>query len=287
MSNFPGRVAVVTGAGSGIGRALALDLARRGAKLALSDVNAAGVAETAAQAEKAGSPEVIHGTLDVSDRAAFLAYGDEVVAHFGKVNQLYNNAGIAFTRTILESEFEDYERVFNVNLWGVINGTKAFLPHLIASGEGHVTNISSLNGLMAQPEMSHYVATKFAVRGFTETLRMEMITSKAPVKVSVVHPGGIATSIASNASKAELDRKGGGTAEEQAYAATREKVYNKKLLKLPAEKAAEIITNGVAKNKPRIVVGNDAKALDVFIRIAPKAYQPIIGSYFAKMFKDR
>ncbi len=287
MSKITGRVAVVTGAGSGIGRALALELARRGARLALSDINEAGVAETASEATKLGSPDVMHGTLDVSDRAAFLAYADEVVAHFGVVNQVYNNAGIAFSRTILESDLEDYDRVLGVNLWGVIYGTKAFLPHLIASGDGHVINISSLNGIMAQPEMSHYCTSKFGVRGFTETLRMEMLVSKTPVQVSVVHPGGVATSIATNASRDELERKDGGTPEEQAFAATREKVYNKKLLKLPASKAAEIVVNGVEKNKARIIVGNDAKALDAFIRIAPRGYQPLVGRYFAKMFKQR
>ena len=287
MSKITGRVAVVTGAGSGIGRALALELARRGARLALSDVNEVGVAETASAAEKLGCSDVIHGRLDVSDRAAFLAYSDEVAGHFGVVNQVYNNAGIAYSKTILESDLEDYDRVLGVNLFGVIHGTKAFLPHLIASGDGHVINVSSLNGIMAQPEMSHYCTTKFGVRGFTETLRMEMLVSKAPVQVSVVHPGGVATSIASNASKHELERKGGGTAEDQQFAAVREKVYNKKLLKLPAAKAAEIVVNGVEKNKPRIIVGNDAKALDLFIRVAPRGYQPIIGNYFARMFKQR
>ena len=281
MSQINGQVAAVTGAGSGIGRALALELARRGARLALSDVNEAGVAETASQAQALGA-EVIHGPLDVADRAAMLAYADEVAAHYGVVHQIYNNAGIAFSRTVLESDFEDYDRVLGVNLWGVIHGTKAFLPHLIASGAGHVINVSSLNGIMAQTEMSAYCTTKFGVRGFTETLRMEMMAAKSPVQVSVVHPGGVKTNIATNATLAVKDR---GDAELDAFAAKRQKIYNEKLLKLPASKAAEIIVDGVEKNKARIVVGNDAKALDIVVRLAPRGYQKLIGAYFTRMMK--
>jgi NAD(P)-dependent dehydrogenase (short-subunit alcohol dehydrogenase family) len=166
MSAFAGRVAVVTGAGSGIGRALALGLARRGARLALCDVDEAGLAETARAAGALGA-EVHTARVDVGLRGAVHAYADAVASRFGAVNQVYNNAGIAFSRPVLDSEYADYERVFAVNLWGVIHGTKAFLPHLIASGDGHVTNISSLNGYMAQADMSHYCTTKFAVRGFT------------------------------------------------------------------------------------------------------------------------
>jgi NAD(P)-dependent dehydrogenase (short-subunit alcohol dehydrogenase family) len=285
MSTISGRVAVVTGAGSGIGRALALELARRGAKLALSDINEDSVAETASQAKALGSADVISGKLDVSDRAAFFAYADEVVAHFGVVHQIYNNAGIAFSATVLESEMEDYDRVLGINLFGVITGTKAFLPHLVASGDGHVVNVSSLNGIMAQPEMSQYCAAKFAVRGFTETLRMEMLASKTPVRVTVVHPGGVATNIASAAATAQLERDGSGDPELKATADARTKLYNEKFLKLPASKAAEIIVKGVEKNKARVLVGNDARALDTFIRFAPAKYQAIVTNYFKRMYK--
>lgn len=280
MSAFQGRVAVVTGAGSGIGRALALGLARRGAKLALSDVNEMGLAETATAAEVLGA-EVHQQVLDVSDRKAFYAYADAVVAHYGKVNQIYNNAGIAFTRTILESELEDYDRVWGVNLFGVLYGTKAFLPHLIASGEGHVINISSLNGIMSQADMSHYNATKFAVRGFTETLRLEMLEAKSPVKVTVVHPGGIKTNIASAALTAARERGEPITAKEEAI----ERGYNKKLLKKSPDSAAEDILKAVEKDKPRVVVGNDAKALDLFVRIAPVRSLPLIGKSLRRMMK--
>src|SRR6476619_3919053 len=195
MSEFGGRVAVVTGAGSGIGRALAVGLVQRGARVAVSDVDADGLAETARL--------IGHGhrtdPLDVTDRAAVLAYADAVVAGFGHVNQVYNNAGVAFAGDVLVSAFEDIERVVDIDFWGVVNGTKAFLPHLIASGDGHVVNISSLFGLLSMPGQSAYNSAKFAVRGFTESLRQEMLIAKHPVKVTCVHPGGIKTAIARNA----------------------------------------------------------------------------------------
>jgi NAD(P)-dependent dehydrogenase (short-subunit alcohol dehydrogenase family) len=273
MSQFEGRVAAVTGAGSGIGRALALALAQRGARLALSDVDEAGLAQTVANAQRLGA-EVHSERVDVADRDAVQAHADGVVARFGTVNQLYNNAGIAFSRTVLESEFTDYERVFGVNLWGVIHGTKAFLPHVIASGDGHVVNISSLNGFLAQPQMSHYCTSKFAVRGFTETLRAEMLDGGHPVRVTVVHPGGIKTSIASNA--LESARRLGLPVTEADEA--RRRLYEKKLLRMPAEQAAEIVLKGVEKDRPRVLVGNDAKVVDVLVRSLPAAYLRVAGA---------
>ena len=166
----------VTGAGSGIGRALAVELARRGARLAISDVDPDGLAATAA----AIGGEVHETVVDVADRDAVEAWAAAVAEHHGVVHQIYNNAGIAFSRPVLESEYEDYEQVLGVNLWGVIHGTKAFLPHVIASGDGHVTSISSVNGFFAQSRMSHYCASKFAVRGFSESLRSEMLQRAAP-----------------------------------------------------------------------------------------------------------
>ena len=202
MSSFAGKVAVITGAGSGIGRALALNLAKKGARLALSDIDTDGLAETVRQAEALGA-EVKSDRLDVAEREAVLAYADAVVAHFGKVNQVYNNAGIAYNGNVEKSEFKDIERIMDVDFWGVVNGTKAFLPHLIASGDGHVVNISSLFGLIAVPGQSAYNAAKFAVRGFTEALRQEMLIAKHPVKVTCVHPGGIKTAVARNATVAD------------------------------------------------------------------------------------
>ncbi len=267
MSSFNHRVAVVTGAGSGIGRALALALARRGARLALSDIDDLGLAETTRLARQLGA-EVHHQPLDVADRDAVTAHAAAVASHFGVVHQVYNNAGIAFSRTVLDSKYEDYERVLAVNLWGVIHGTKAFLPLLIASGEGHVVNISSLNGYMAQGQLSHYCTSKFAVRGFTEALRIEMLEAGHPVRVSCVHPGGIKTNIATSALARARAAGLPVTADDEA----RQRTYNEKLLKMPPEAAAETILAGVAADRPRILVGNDARAVDLLVRAFPTGY---------------
>ena len=258
MSDFAGRVAVVTGAGSGIGRALAHDLARRGARLALSDVDKDGLAETAS-----GLPgEVRTDHLDVTDRAGVLAYAEDVAAHFGVVHQVYNNAGVAVAGTVLDSTFEQIERVVDIDFWGVVHGTKAFLPHLIASGAGHVVNISSLFGLLAVPSQSAYNAAKFAVRGFTESLRQEMLVARHPVQVTCVHPGGVKTAIARNA--------GRGVGYEDGAAMER---FERTMLRMPPERAAEIILKGVERNRARVLVGTDARVYDALVRILGSAYQ--------------
>ena len=165
MEGFAGKIAVVTGAGSGIGRALAIELARSGAKLAISDVDTEGLAVTEERLNAIGAP-VKSDRLDVTEREAFQVYADAVNDHYGKVNQIYNNAGIAFIGDIEATEFKDLERVMDVDYWGVVNGTKVFLPHLIASGDGHVINVSSVFGLLAMAGQGAYNAAKFAVRGF-------------------------------------------------------------------------------------------------------------------------
>lgn len=256
-----GRTAAITGAGSGIGRALAVELSRRGASVALSDVDEVGLKETAALLDG----RVHTAVVDSSDRDAVQQWAGEVAAHFGTVHQIYNNAGIAFNRPVVESTWADYERVFAVNLAGVIHGTQAFLPHVIASGDGAVVNVSSLNGFLAQPGMSHYCASKFAVRGFTESLRAEMLLAGHPVRVSVVHPGGVATSIATNA--ARLAEAAGEVLTDAHRARTR--TYQEKLLRLPAPDAARIIVDGVEAGRPRIRVGRDAVAVDRLTRLAP------------------
>jgi NAD(P)-dependent dehydrogenase (short-subunit alcohol dehydrogenase family) len=272
MSTVDGKVCVVTGSGSGIGRALALELANRGARLALSDVNEAGLAETVEQVKMVGA-QVHSQLLDVADRDAVRAYADAVVQHYGVVHQIYNNAGIAGSgATVLETEYAAYERILNVNLWGVINGTKEFLPHLIASGDGHVVNISSLNGIMGQPSLSGYCASKFAVRGFTESLRAEMITAGNRVNVSVVHPGGVKTNIAT-AAVVEAENDGVLTPDH----AARARRYNEKLLKMPAAQAAKIIADGVEAGNARILVGNDARGIDVLVRVVPRLYPRLIA----------
>jgi NAD(P)-dependent dehydrogenase (short-subunit alcohol dehydrogenase family) len=279
MSKVNGKVCAVTGAGSGIGRALALHLAGRGCSLAISDVNAAGLEETAGLARSAGAPDVLVSTLDVSDRDAFFAWADEVAGHFGRVHQIYNNAGVAHSRPVAESEWEDYERVLSINLFGVIHGTQAFLPHVIASGDGHVVNVSSLNGIMAQPEMSHYCASKYAVRGFTECLRMEMEEAGHRVGVTSIHPGGIKTNISAAALQHARDSGAEITEKHEA----RDRLYREKLLKMDPAEAARIIVKGVEANKVRVLVGNDAKAVDLFVRAVPALYPRALARVAKRM----
>lgn len=262
---FAGKVAVVTGAGSGIGRALALGLTERGARLALSDVDTTGLAETVRLVEEAGG-EAHAQPLDVSEREAVLAYAATVADHFGVIHQIYNNAGIAHHGEVETTEFKDFDRVMDVDFWGVVHGTKAFLPHLIASGDGHVINISSLFGLLSMPGQSAYNAAKFAVRGFTESLRQEMLIEQRPVRVTCVHPGGIKTAIARNATVS-------GDHEQQSVA----QLFDKRLARLTPEQAATIILDGVRKNRPRVLVGADAVALDLVVRILGPAYQRVVA----------
>ena len=266
MSEFEGRVVVITGAASGIGRALAVDLAGRGAALALSDVDTVGLAETARLASSLGA-EVKSDHLDVTQREAVYAYAEAVVARFGKVNQLYNNAGIAYHGEFERSEFKDIERIVDVDFWGVVNGTKAFLPHLIASGDGHLINVSSLFGLLGIPGQTAYNAAKFAVRGFTESLRQEMLIAKHPVRVTCVHPGGIKTAIARNAAVPDGD-------DQQSFA----QFFDSKLARTTPDAAAKTILRGVRKNRPRVLIGADAKLLDGWVRIVGPSYQRVVAT---------
>ena len=269
MEGFAGKVAAVTGAGSGIGQALAVELARSGAAVAISDVDTEGLAATEEQLKAIGAP-VRTDRLDVTEREAFQIYADQINEHFGKVNQIYNNAGIAFTGDVEICQFKDIERVMDVDFWGVVNGTKAFLPHLIASGDGHIINVSSLFGLMSMPGQAAYNSAKFAVRGFTEALRQEMTLNGHPVKVTAVHPGGIKTPIVRNATAAE-----GVDAEAQA------KFFDKRLATTSPRRAAQIILEAVRKNRARVLVGPDAKALDLVVRLTGSGYQrlfsPVVG----------
>jgi len=266
MEGFAGKVCVITGAGSGIGQALAIELARSGAKLAISDVDTEGLAATEAQIKAIGAP-VKADRLNVTEREAFALYADDVVKHYGKVNQIYNNAGIAFTGDIEVSQFKDIERVMDVNFWGVVNGTKEFLPHLIASGDGHVVNVSSVFGLFAVPGQAAYNASKFACRGFTEALRQEMKLAGHPVKVTTVHPGGVKTAIARNA-----------TAVDGVDPTALAKKFDKSLARTTPERAAKIILEAVRKGHARVLVGPDAKFLDLVIRLTGSgAYQELFS----------
>ncbi|WP_405161114.1 SDR family NAD(P)-dependent oxidoreductase [Nocardia sp. NBC_01499] len=260
---FNDKVCVITGAGSGIGRALAENLAKRGAKLALSDIDTEGLAETVLRCENLGA-EVKSDRINVAEREAVLLYADAVNAHFGTVHQIYNNAGIAYYGDVMKSEFKDIERIMDVDFWGVVNGTKAFLPYIIDSGDGHVINVSSLFGLIAVPGQSAYNAAKFAVRGFTESLRQEMLVGRHKVKVTCVHPGGIKTAVARSATWAEgIDGKKAAS------------MFDAKLAMHTPEMAAQTITEGVRKGHGRVLIGWEAKLIDAFVRVTASGYQRI------------
>ena len=270
MNSFINKVAAITGAGSGIGRALALNLAGQGCNLAISDVNAAGLKETAEAARQQGV-KVLETVVNVADRAAVHTWADEVVREFGKVNLIFNNAGVAHAGTVEGSDYAEYEWIMNINFWGVMHGTKAFLPYLKATGDGHIINISSIFGLFAQPGMSAYNATKFAVRGFTEALRQELDMDACGVSASCVHPGGIKTNIAKTArmndSLSKVTGQDADTARSQ---------FHDQLLRTTPEKAAEVILNGVRRNQRRILIGGDAVATDLMQRSLPALYQRLV-----------
>ncbi|WP_186627740.1 SDR family oxidoreductase [Rhodococcus sp. BP22] len=265
MRSFDNKVAVVTGAGSGIGRALALDLAHRGARLALSDIDGEALTETVVLCEKIGARTVSY-QLDVSDRAAMYFHADAVVSEFGRVNLVVNNAGVALGADVLDMTWDDFEWVMNIDFWGVVNGSKAFLPALIESGDGHLVNVSSVFGLMGIPGQSAYNSAKFAVRGFTEALRQEMKVARHPVGVSCVHPGGIKTNIVANArGMADLGDHDAVVRRFEQIAVT------------SPTRAAKVILGGVERNKPRILIGPDARLFDLIPRVVGPRYQDILA----------
>jgi short-subunit dehydrogenase len=275
MKSFENRVAAITGAGSGIGRALAQQLAKQGCHLALTDINEIGLAETVQSLPS--SVKVTSQKLDVANREAVHAWADKVVADHGKVNLIFNNAGVAQAGTVQENTYEDYEWIININLWGVIYGTKAFLPYLKQAGEGHVINISSIFGLFSQPTQSSYNITKFAVRGFTESLRQELDLENSGVSATCVHPGGIKTNIAKNA------RTGASVAKMTGKTAAESTAQFEKLFRTTPTEAALVILNAVKNDERRVLIGNDAKAADAMQRLLPTGYQKLLGLAMKKM----
>jgi len=265
VKDFNGRVAAITGAGSGIGRALAQDLARRGAPLALSDVDEAGLAETVALCEGHGV-KVTSQRVDVADRDAMFTWADQVVADHGKVNLIFNNAGVALGATIEGMSYDDFEWLMSINFWGVVHGTKAFLPHLKAAGEGHIVNLSSVFGLISIPSQSAYNSAKFAVRGFTDALRMELEIDKCGVSSTTIHPGGIKTNIVRNSRMDDSVANMAGTVDEAA------KQFEKTAMTSP-EKAARQILAAVEKNQRRALIGPDAKLIDLISRLPAGLHQ--------------
>ena len=269
MKDFQNKVAVITGAGSGIGRALARDLAAAGARLALSDVNQVGLQETA-DSLGLDSDRLITEAFDVADRDAFYAFAERVTGHFGAAHLVFNNAGVALGATVEDMSYEDLEWLMGINFWGVVHGTKAFLPHLKAAGEGHIVNVSSVFGLIGVPTQSAYNASKFAVRGFTEALRQELEMEGGRVSCTSVHPGGIKTNIARNA------RMGAGVEKITGADADKARRDFEKMFRTTPEEASQTILKGVKGNKRRVLIGSDARAIDSMQRLMPTAYQRIM-----------
>ncbi len=286
---YANHVAAITGAGSGMGRELALHLAKMGCHLALSDINPEQLAQTK-ELLVGYDVKVTTTVLDVSDNKAIEAWADNVMAEHSKVNFIFNNAGVALYSTVEGSSIGELEWVMDINFWGVVYGTKAFLPLIknsvkeseIDTGKkdskprqfnehGHIINISSLFGLTAQPSQSAYNASKFAVRGFTESLRQELDIQRCGVSATSVHPGGIKTNIANSArgndSISDLGMRSGSKAIRS---------FNK-FLKFDASKAAWIILQAAATNQPRCLIGNDAKMMDAVQRVFPSRYGQVLN----------
>lgn len=264
MKDLNGKTAVVTGAASGIGRALTLHLLSEGARVAAADRDEAGLAETVTLAGAAGENLKTY-PLDVTDREGWVTFAEKVKNDFGGASILVNNAGVNHDGNFLHTPWEDMEWIFSINYWGVLYGTRAFLSQLMEAGEASLVNVSSLFGLVGVRKQSAYCATKFAVRGFTESMRMEL--AGTGIAVTSVHPGGIKTNIVRNARMQKRDRE--ATAEEQEKFA----VMFDRIAKVSPEEAAAVIVKGIKKNKPRVVIGSDAKIASAIQRLFPSRYE--------------
>lgn len=269
MKNFENKVAVITGAGSGIGRELALQLVEKGAKVALNDWNEATLNKTLSMVKAKGGEGILRH-FDVSNREAVYNFAGEVVNYFGHVDIVVNNAGIGMpAATVEQTNYESFEKLIGVNMWGVIYGSKAFLPHLKKRPEAVLMNTSSVFGIFAYPTQAPYCTSKFAIRGFTEALRLELKAEGINhVQVCCIHPGGVKTGIASNVdhstsnlSKAEI----------------KERVKRfEELAPTTAAEAANQIIRGIQKRRQKLLVGTDAKFMDLIVRLLPVSYGKII-----------
>jgi short-subunit dehydrogenase len=281
---YRSKVVAITGAGSGIGRALAQAVIARGGHVALSDVSASTLAETVSMIEgdaKARDLKVTSRVVDVADRASVDAWAEAVAHEHGGVHVIVNNAGVALAGTVADLGIDDYAWIMGVNFWGVVHGTKAFLPRIEASGGGVVVNVSSVFGMTAQPLMSGYNASKFAVRGFTESLQQELEITSSPVRAVVVFPGGIKTNIARSARMSVSVTKVTGKGIESSR-----RGFEKAFVTTP-ETAAKTILDGVAAGKKRVLIGADARVFDIVARVAPVGYQRVIGLVMGRASKKR
>lgn len=275
MKTFDKRVAAITGAGSGMGRALALELVSRGAAVAISDVNEDGLAETERLVNEAGGTVCAH-VVDVADRQAVAAWAAAVVAHHGRVHMIFNNAGVALMQSVEKLRYEDYEWLLNINLWGVIHGTREFLPYLQQVDEAHIVNTASIFGVVAFPTQSAYNAAKFAVRGFTEAIGQDLADTH--IRVSCVQPGGVKTGIV-KAGRMDLGDNEGPTPDEIAE-------QFEKVAALQPEQAAQIILKGVQRDRMRILVGTDARMLAWLQRLFPERYAKVL-TWLSKRAEQR
>ena len=266
LKRYNNKIAAVTGAGSGIGQALAINLAQAGCDLALADINQTGLDETI-ELLKPYNVKVTERVLDVSDKQAVFDWADRVVNDHQSVNYIFNNAGVALSGTVAATSIEDYQWIMGINFWGVVYGTKAFLPYLEKSGDGHIVNTSSISGITAQPLMSGYNASKFAIRGFTEALRQDLEITNSCVTATSIHPGGIKTNIAKSSRMNKSVEEVTGIDREHSIAEF------EKLFIHTADTAAKVILKGVSKNKRRVLIGADARFFDFMARVFPSKYQ--------------
>jgi NAD(P)-dependent dehydrogenase (short-subunit alcohol dehydrogenase family) len=278
LKDLNGKIAAITGAGSGIGKATAILLAREGCGCAIADIDEAGLRRTEDEIRALGA--AIHATvLDVSDREAVYEWADEVARHFGKVNLVINNAGVSMGVDIEDMSYEDLEWLLGINFYGMVYGTKAFLPFLKQTEEGHLVNLSSVFGLIATPTQSAYTCAKFAIKGFTECLRLELEADGCNVSCTVVHPGGVKTHIARDGRISEsLMQRHGLSREEMADNFER-------TARTTPERAAELIVQGIKKNKHRVLVGPDAHVIDMVQRLMPTVYLRLMSLNYRLMQK--
>ena len=277
MTTIRGSAAAVTGAASGIGRALALELAARGCDLALADRDEAGLQATAAEIGRAGSQKVTAHRVDVGEPQQIADFAEAATLAHPGLNIVVNNAGVALLGQFDEIDQAQMDWLMDINFWGVVHSTRAFLPHLARQREAHIVNLSSIFGIIAPPGQTAYAAAKFAVRGFSESLRHELQMAASPVRLSVVHPCGVATNIVRNS------RAGTGVTDNARRAQTIER-FDAAAKTTPAAAALRIIT-GIEKNQPRILIGNDARFMDLLQRFRPGTYWAVLARRIAKAGK--
>lgn len=277
MTAIQGSAAAVTGAGSGIGRALALELAARGCDLALADRDEAGLQAVAAEIGQANGKarKVSVHRVDVGEPEQIREFAAAAAAAHPQLNILINNAGVALLGSFSEVEQAQMEWLININFWGVVHGTRAFLPHLSRQRAAHIVNLSSIFGIIAPPGQTAYCAAKFAVRGFSESLRHELAIANSPVRVSVVHPGGVLTNIVRNS------RTGAGVTDNARRVQSIERFDA--MARTTPKAAAERIILGIEKNQPRILIGGDARFMDLLQRFRPATYWAVLQKRIEKM----